>query len=181
MVPPQRVSLDHVDLRAGQNKPETWEVDFGLTDLPYNIPNICLETGEAAAHVRVGWKRSVQNIFHAFAINSFVDELAEAAGREDRVEYLLELSGRRVKSILTKSGVTDYFNYDNSVELYPIDTGRLSNVREARGGQRRAGTGEPGERRGMGLAAHRSFLDLCRDNHRGRGCAGRDSHRSRAW
>ena len=76
-----------------QKLPWGWELDFGLTDLPYAIPNICLEAGEADVHVRIGWKRSVQNIFHSFAINSFADELAAAAGR-DPVEYKLELLGR---------------------------------------------------------------------------------------
>ena len=142
---------------AGQKKPDAWEVDFGLTDLPYNIPNICLETGEAAAHVRVGWKRSVQNIFHAFAIESFVDELAEAAGREDRVAYLLELIGPPRHVDLAKAGVKDYFNYDNSVELYPIDTGRLRNVVEL-AAEKAGWNRQPGPRRGMGIAAHRSFL-----------------------
>jgi isoquinoline 1-oxidoreductase beta subunit len=141
---------------AGQKKPDTWEVDFGLTDLPYNVPNICLETGEAPAHVRVGWKRSVQNIFHAFAIDSFVDELAEAAGR-DRVEYLLALIGPPRRIDLAKGGVNDYFNYDNSVETYPIDTGRLSNVVRL-AAEKSGWNRQPGERRGMGIAAHRSFL-----------------------
>ena len=142
--------------KAGQNKPDHWEVDFGLTDLPYNVPNICLETGEAKAHVRVGWKRSVQNIFHAFAIDSFVDELAEAADR-DRVEYLLALIGPPRQVDLAKGGVNDYFNYDNSLEIYPIETGRLSNV--VRLAAEKAGWNrKPAERRGMGIAAHRSFL-----------------------
>jgi isoquinoline 1-oxidoreductase beta subunit len=139
-----------------QKLPWSWELDFGLTDLPYAIPNICLESGEADVHVRIGWKRSVQNIFHAFAINSFVDELAAAAGR-DPVEYKLELLGPDRIIDLTKSQVEDYFNYDNSVETYPIDTGRLANV--IRLAAEKAGWKQKtGERRAMGLAAHRSFL-----------------------
>ena len=141
---------------AGQRKPDTWEVDFGLTDLPYDIPNIRLETGAADVHVRVGWKRSVQNIFHAFAIESFVDELAAASGR-DRVEYLLALLGPPRHVDLSKGGVTDYFNYDNSLDTYPIDTGRLADVVKLAAAQ--AGWGrELGPRRAMGIAAHRSFL-----------------------
>ena len=139
-----------------QKMPWGWELDFGLTDLPYDIPNICLEAGEADVHVRIGWKRSVQNIFHAFAINSFVDELAAAAGR-DPVEYKLELLGPDRIIDLTKSKVEDYFNYDNSVETYPIDTGRLANVIRI-AADKSGWKQKPGERRGMGLAAHRSFL-----------------------
>ena len=139
-----------------QNLAWGWELDFGLTDLPYAIPNIQLESGQADVHVRIGWKRSVQNIFHSFAINSFVDELAAAAKR-DPVEYKLALLGPDRTIDLTKSKVEDYFNYDGSIETYPIETGRLANV--VRLAAEKAGWQQHvGERRAMGLAAHRSFL-----------------------
>jgi isoquinoline 1-oxidoreductase subunit beta len=64
----------------------------GWIDVPFDIPNLCAENGPATAHVRIGWLRSVANIYHGFAIQSFIDELA-AAGR-DRVEYFLEVLGR---------------------------------------------------------------------------------------
>lgn len=54
-------------------------------------------------HVCIGWKRSAQNIFHAFAIISFVDELA-AAGRYP-VEYKLALLEPDRIIDLTKSQV----------------------------------------------------------------------------
>jgi isoquinoline 1-oxidoreductase subunit beta len=50
------------------------------------------ENGAAANHVRIGWYRSVYNIPQAFAVCSFADELAVAAGK-DPVEYLRELLG----------------------------------------------------------------------------------------
>lgn len=59
-------------------------------------------------HVCIGWKRSAQNIFHAFAIISFVDELA-AAGRYP-VEYKLALLEPDRIIDLTKSQVQDYIN-----------------------------------------------------------------------
>jgi len=46
----------------------------------------------AKAHVRIGWLRSVANIYHAFAIQCFTDELAHAVGR-DPLDYLLDLIG----------------------------------------------------------------------------------------
>src|SRR5882724_6877354 len=37
----------------------------GWTDIPYDLPNLRIENGPAKAHVRIGWLRSVANIYHA--------------------------------------------------------------------------------------------------------------------
>src|SRR6266576_7186350 len=47
----------------------------GWTDIPYDLPNLRIENGPAKAHVRIAWLRSVANIYHAFAIQCFTDEL----------------------------------------------------------------------------------------------------------
>ena len=52
-----------------------------LSDLPFDIENISLENGEAEAHTKIGWWRSVSNVPHGFAIQSFVAELA-SGGRQ---------------------------------------------------------------------------------------------------
>jgi isoquinoline 1-oxidoreductase beta subunit len=141
---------------ADATKADSWEYDFGLSDLPYDIPNITLEGGHARAHVRIGWLRSVQNIFHAFAMNTFVDEIAAAAGR-DRVEFLLDVIGRPRHIDLAAQGVAQYFNYDAPIDKYPIDTGRLANVVKVVA--EKAGWGRPlPERSGLGIAAHRAFV-----------------------
>src|SRR5581483_2167943 len=81
---------------AMQNNPDEqyggFQLSMGWTDIPYPIPNLRVENGPARAHVRIGWLRSVANIYHAFGVQSFTDELAAVAGR-DRVEYLLDLIG----------------------------------------------------------------------------------------
>ena len=69
-----------------------FELGMGLVNTPFAIPNLRIENPEAAAHTRIGWFRSVSNVPHAFAIQSFVAELAAAAGRDPK-EYLLELIG----------------------------------------------------------------------------------------
>src|SRR5256712_7635498 len=57
--------------------------ELGMTaiNIPFMIPNVRIENPEATAHTRIGWFRSVSNIPHAFAVQSFVAELAAAAGR----------------------------------------------------------------------------------------------------
>jgi len=47
---------------------------------PYGIANMRVESGMAKAHTRIGWLRSVYNIFYGFGINVFTDELAHKAG-----------------------------------------------------------------------------------------------------
>lgn len=141
---------------ADASKPAPWELDFGLTDLPYAIPNLRIESGEAPAHVRIGWLRSVQNIFHAFGTSSFADELAVAAGR-DPVDYLLALIGEPRQVDLAAHGVAAYSNYGAPIDLYPIDTGRLANVVKLAAEKAGWGRALP-KGQGLGIAAHRSFL-----------------------
>ena len=131
------------------------ELGLGFIDLPYDIANIRLENPEAAAHVRIGWYRSVDNIQHAFATCSFADELAHAAGRDPR-DYLLELLGAPRHVDLTRGGAKPW-NYTDPIESYPIDTGRHRRVVELVA--ERAGWGRKlGPGRGRGIAVHRSFV-----------------------
>ena len=139
----------------GAREPLSFELDLGLTDLPFDVPNIRAENGPADAHVRIGWFRAVSNNFHAFAAHSFADEMAKAAGR-DSLEYLLDLLGPG-KVIDLKSQGVDYSNYGAPYDKYPIDTRRLRKVLEVAGEKAGWGTRKPGNGWGMGIAAHRSF------------------------
>lgn len=128
------------------------ELGQGVVDVPYAIPNIRCENGEALPHVRIGWFRSVLNIPHAFAVCSFADELAHAAGRDSR-DYLLELLGppRHVDA-----GV-HYQNYGDDINVYPIDTARLRRVVELVTQKAQWGRTVPAGH-GLGIAVHRSFV-----------------------
>jgi isoquinoline 1-oxidoreductase beta subunit len=132
------------------------EIGLGFSDVPFAITNLRAENGPAEAHTRIGWFRSVANVYHAYGIHSFADELAHAAGK-DPVEYVLALLGP--DRIIPKTELAkDYTNYDGDYEKYPIDTARFKRVVEiaaekAGWGKRKSGNGF-----GMGLAVHRSFL-----------------------
>src|SRR3989441_1212321 len=128
------------------------ELSLGFLDLPYAIPNVCLENGQAKSHVRIGWLRSVNNIPHAFAQNTMANMLAAAAKR-DPYEFLLELIGPDRVVDLSK---VDYWNYDQTYEEYPIMTLRLKRVLRVAAEQSGYGT-KLGPREGLGLAVHRSF------------------------
>jgi isoquinoline 1-oxidoreductase beta subunit len=132
------------------------EYGLGLIDTPYDgVPNLRIENGEADAMIRVGWYRSVNNIQHAFAMNSFANELAEAAGR-DPVEYLLELIGDAEVMDLKDDGVLEHWNYGDSTDDWPIMPKRLSNVLRTVAAKSGYGKTLP-KGHGLGLAAHRAF------------------------
>jgi isoquinoline 1-oxidoreductase beta subunit len=96
----------------------------------------------------------VSNIPHAFAVQSFVAELAAAAGRDPK-DFLLDLIGppRRIDP----RTLGDTWNQGESPQLYPVDTGRLRRVTET--AAREAGWGRTLPKgRGLGIAAHYSFV-----------------------
>ena len=79
--------------------------------LPYNIPNTRVEMAIHDAGVRVGYWRSVSHALNCFANESFIDELASAAGKDPVAYRLAMLNGNaaeRFRNVLniatTKAG-----------------------------------------------------------------------------
>jgi isoquinoline 1-oxidoreductase beta subunit len=132
------------------------ELGLGWTDLPFDIPNHRAENGPAENHVRIGWFRSVANIYHAFAEQSFANELAYMAG-QDPLQYLLDLIGP-ARIVDVKASAPEYSNQGASTEAYPLDTGRLRRVVEIAAENAGWGKRTMGKGTGLGIAAHRSFL-----------------------
>jgi isoquinoline 1-oxidoreductase beta subunit len=131
------------------------ELGLGLIDTPFNVPNLRLETGEAVAHTRIGWFRSVNNIPHAFAMQSMVGELAAELGKDPK-DFLLEMIGPGRIVDPRKTVTSELWNYGDPFETYPIDTARMRAVVERVA--KEAGWGKKlpkGE--GMGIAVQRSF------------------------
>ncbi|WP_053161927.1 xanthine dehydrogenase family protein molybdopterin-binding subunit [Pseudomonas sp. P1.8] len=138
----------------GMNHEAAFELGMGFTNMAYAIPNIRLENPEATVHTRVGWYRSVSNIPHGFAIQSFIDELAHKAG-QDPLKFQIKLLGPDRQ--IDPRTLSEEWNYGESPERYPIDTARLRTVLET--AAKAAGWGrELPKGRGLGLAVHYSFV-----------------------
>jgi isoquinoline 1-oxidoreductase subunit beta len=136
--------------------PSAIELGMGFIDTPFNVPNVRLESGEAQSHVRVGWFRSVNNVAHAWAIQSFVAEIARELGRDEK-DFLLELIGPARIVDAPEKATTPWWDYGEPHDVYPVNTGRLRHVVEL--AAERAGWGRklpPGH--GLGIAAHRAFV-----------------------
>ena len=139
----------------GVTGPNGFELDLGLLDAPWNVPNMRLETCDAKAHLRIGWLRSVCNVFHAFGACGFVDELAHVKGQDPK-DHLLAMIGP-ARKIDPASDEAKYTNYGQELAQHPVDTGRLSSVAEKVAEMAGWGRKLP-EGHGLGIAVHRSFL-----------------------
>ena len=131
-----------------------FELGMGLVNMPYAIANVRMENPAVDAHVRIGWFRSVSNIPHAFATQSFVAELAHAAGR-DQKDYLLDVIGPA--RLIDPTTIGDSWNHGEDPKKYPIDTGRLRTVIETAAKAIGWGRDMP-KGTGLGIAGHYSFV-----------------------
>ncbi|MCQ9617281.1 molybdopterin-dependent oxidoreductase [Paenalcaligenes niemegkensis] len=133
---------------------QVFEAAMSAINMPYLVPNVRIESAEVEAHARIGWFRSVYNIPHAFAAQCFIAELADRAGK-DHKEFALDLIGPA--RTFDPGTISDTWNYDESPELYPYDTGRLRDVIEA--ATKGAGWGRTLPKgHGLGLAFCYSFM-----------------------
>jgi isoquinoline 1-oxidoreductase subunit beta len=144
--PPIGSTFDQEAVYGGEG-----EMSMGWNLVPFDVPNFRAENGQAAAHVRIGWLRSVANIYHAFAVQSFANELAYAANR-DPYDYLLALIGS--PRTLDQGGHATA----GVTEKYPFDTARLRHVAELAAEKAGWGKKKSGKGSGIGIAVHRSFL-----------------------
>ncbi len=128
----------------------------GWVDIPFDIPNLRVENGPAKAPIRIGWLRSVANIYHAFAVQSFIDELAAVAER-DPIEYFLDVLGPP-RTIDFEAEKTTNVNYGKPLHDYPWETGRLRHVIEVVAEKSGWANKKKESGSALGFAAHRSFL-----------------------
>ena len=132
------------------------ELGLGFIDVPFELKNHRAENGPIDPHLRYGWLRSVTNIPNLFAISSFTDELAHAAGK-DSIDYYLDLLGPDRK-IDFKAQNIDPWNHGRTVEDFPLDTARMRHVVELVREQSGWSKYKKTKNRALGFSAHRSFL-----------------------
>lgn len=133
------------------------ETGMGLIDMPFDIPNVLAENGKAMAHTRIGWFRAVSNIPRAWAIGSFVSELATELGKDELAMWRELIGAPRVVDAKAEGYPDDWWNYGEAAGTFPVDTGKLAHVLQTAADAIGYGKSLPaGE--GIGLAVHRSFV-----------------------
>ena len=135
------------------DEPVDWEMGMGWTNMPFDVPNVSIEACKAQVPIRIGWLRSVCNVWHAFSINGFVDEMAEAAG-QDPVSYRLKLLGEdRSFDAPNEPPAEESGSFNGLV----VDTGRYRRVLEHV--VTRSGWNQPlADGHFRGIAVHNSFF-----------------------
>src|SRR5712692_296563 len=102
--------------KNGKEKPEASEFATAAF-IPYETPNFRVEYALAQSGVPRAWWRSVEHSSSGFVVETFVDELAAAAG-VDPLKFRLQLIGDARK-------IPDF---TNPKENKPLDTARLKGV-----------------------------------------------------
>jgi isoquinoline 1-oxidoreductase beta subunit len=95
-------------------------------------------------------------VAHAWAIQSFVAEIANQLGRDPK-DFLLELIGPARIVAAPEKATTPWWDYGEPYDVYPVDTGRLRKVTELVAEKANWGRKLP-PGHGLGIAAHRSFV-----------------------
>jgi isoquinoline 1-oxidoreductase beta subunit len=133
------------------------ETGMGHVDMPFDIPNVRCDNGKALAHTRIGWFRAVSNIPRAWAIGSFVGELALELERDDLQMWMDLIGSPRTVDPAAEGYPEDFWDYGEQYAEFPIETGRLANVLQVAADGIGYGKSLP-EGEGIGLAVHRSFV-----------------------
>ncbi len=137
------------------NGPGGFEIGLGLTDIPFEIDNLQVNSGEAKAHVRIGWMRSVANIQQAWALGSFVDEIAHGEGKRTD-EMWMDLIGSD-RDVNPADDGAQYGNYNAPLSTHPINTARMKATLQKVVEMSGYGKAMP-KGRGIGISVHRSFV-----------------------
>jgi isoquinoline 1-oxidoreductase subunit beta len=140
---------------AGESGYVTNGVDItsvgGASNIPYDIPNILVDLHTPTSGIPIGTWRSVGDSHNAFVVETFLDDVAHAAGR-DPLEFRRALLAKdpRQKQIL-EFAIDDHFRASTFAK-FPRDRQVLELAAA------KAGWGAPlPAGKGRGIAVHYSF------------------------
>lgn len=140
---------------AGAETPSDMLLSQSFGDIPFDVNSISVEVQKVTTHLRIGWFRSVQNLHNAFAMGSFVDELAHKAKVTPRKMWL-DLIGKDRLIDFAQEGFEKWVNYGQTTKQYAVDTKRMKHVLNLVADK--AGVEEPlPENEGWGLGYATSF------------------------
>src|SRR5262245_35343882 len=128
---PQRGHEFHDQLRAGPEAARQHRVGHGPCG--YGLQRAQHpHGGRQGAEPRTGGlvPLRVNNVVHAWSIQSFIAELAAQLGRDPK-DFLLEMIGPPNIIDVAKSVTTPWWDYGEPAPTYPVDTGRLRRVGSA--------------------------------------------------
>lgn len=112
---------------AEAKAPSDFQLSLGFGDIPFAVNNLQAEVGEVETHVRIGWFRAVANINNAFALGSFVDELA-AKAKVPTADMWLRLIGADRIFNPAEHGFAKWVNYGQESKDYALDTKRMKDI-----------------------------------------------------
>jgi isoquinoline 1-oxidoreductase subunit beta len=95
----------------------------GSHDIPYEVANFRCDMHQVDVGVPVLWWRSVGHTHTGYAVEAFIDELLEAAGK-DPVEGRLELLGKKPRHAGVLKAVAELADWKN----YKVPAGRARGV-----------------------------------------------------
>lgn len=130
-------------LSAFVKGPHAFEMGMGATNMPFVVPHVLVEGDTVDADVRIAWYRSVCNLFHGFAVSSFLDEIAVATQQDPVALYLKQLQGEAIPAWETD-------------KAYPFDRRRMIRTVETVAKAADWTRARPKDT-AMGFAAHHSF------------------------
>lgn len=133
-----------------------FELGMGYGDLPFEMENYQAEASSARAAVRIGWMRSVCNIQQAFALHSFVDELAHSQNISTP-KFLKAIYGTDRQINPKKEYDFKYFNYSEPLKKHAIEISRYQAVLDKLTQEVNFDEKLPAGQ-GWGIAIHRSFV-----------------------
>lgn len=97
---------------------QAYELLAGVSRFPYSIPNLQFEGAHVETPLRRVWMRGVQEFYHAFAANCFMDELAVETGRDPlqmRIDWLLP--ARRIQFFASRAHTDYWFDSGRMIDL----------------------------------------------------------------